>query len=133
MDDVVEFLASEPTVPSAEEETVEQDETEPVDRWVEGEESVSNFFVDEWADAGADVTERFEAVHGPEWDQLGEHNVEEAMSRRLLTIGPEDSIADAARKMEQEAVHRLLVMDGDTLFGILTTTDVTRAVAQSQA
>lgn len=133
LDDVLSFLASQPTVPSAEDETVEQDETEPVERWSEGDEALSTFFVDEWADAGADVAERFEAVNTPEWDLLGGHTVEEAMTRRLLSVGPEASLAEAARTMEREGVHRLLVMDGDALLGILTTVDVTRAVARSQA
>lgn len=133
MDDVVGFLASQPTVPAASQETVEQGETEPVDQWEEGDESVSAFFVEEWADAGADVAERFATVTAPEWDLLGEHPVEEVMSRRLLTVTPDSSIAEAARIMEREKVHRLLVMDGESLHGILSTSDVTRAVAESRA
>jgi CBS domain-containing protein len=35
--------------------------------------------------------------------------------------------------MEQAQVHRLLVMDGGSLLGIITTSDVTRAVAESRA
>lgn len=133
MDDVLAFLASQPTVPSAFEDTVEQGESEPVEQWSEGQEAVSAWFVDEWADAGADIAERFAAVSAPEWDLLGEHLVEEAMSRRLLTVTPEASLVEAARILAHEKVHRLLVMKGDDLHGILTTTDVTRAVAQAKA
>ena len=133
MDDVLGFLASQPTVPSVSEESVEQGDTVPVDQWEEGDESVSAFFADKWADAGADVAERFETVSAPEWDLLGEHPVEEVMTRRLLTVGPDESIVEAARIMEREDVHRLLVMDGDDLYGILTTSDVTRAVAEARA
>jgi predicted transcriptional regulator len=89
--------------------------------------------VDTWDDAGADVAERFDTADSPEWDLLGEHTVEEAMSRRIIAVGHEESVAEAARKMEQAQVHRLLVMEGSSLLGIITTSDVTRAVAESRA
>lgn len=133
VDDVLNFLASQPTVPKAEEGKVEQDEDLPVDQWSEGDEPPSAFFVDTWDNAGGDVAERFDTADSPEWDLLGEHTVEEAMSRRIVAVGHEESVAEAARKMEQAQVHRLLVMDGGSLLGIITTSDVTRAVAESRA
>ena len=77
--------------------------------------------------------ERTTSLGGPEWDLMGEHTVEEVMSRRLLTIGPEEPVEEAARRMDQAEVHRLVVTgEHDRLLGIITTSDITRAVAQGR-
>lgn len=135
LDDIISFQASLPVVPTSTESEEpswdEEPEPEP-EAQVEGEPGGA-FFLDSWADVGADVAERFAAVRGPEWDLLGEHTVAEAMSRRLATIGAEDPVEEAARRMVAANIHRLLVLDGDRLCGIITTTDITRAVAEGRA
>jgi len=132
LDDITSFQASLAPVPTDGAEEIGWDE-EPPPGAVEGEDAAGAYFEDLWADAGADVVERTEAVRGPEWDLLGEHTVAEAMSRRLWTIGPEQTIRAAARRMRQRDIHRLLVMEGPRLVGIVTTSDVTRAVAEGKA
>jgi CBS domain-containing protein len=131
--DIVEFEADEPGVPShrpdlagpfeedASEEPELPEEQEPYSRW----------FVDMWEDAGADLTTRFEA-RGPEWDSLDDHTVEEVMSRTVLSVPPDAEVREAAELMEKRSVHRLLVMNGDELVGILSAWDIVRAVAQGQ-
>ncbi len=47
--------------------------------------------------------------------------------RRLLSAGP---VRDAARQMLHCNVHRLLVIQGDDLLGVVSTSDVVRAVAE---
>jgi CBS domain-containing protein len=131
-DDVLSFLASEPVVPRVREEEQEYEaepEEEPAE---EGVEAPAAFFADTWSDAGAEAVERFEALESPEWDLLGEHVVAEAMTRRLLRIGPDQEVSKAAKVMHDERVHRLLVMDGKDLFGIVTATDVMNAVAEGR-
>ncbi|MBK6519438.1 MAG: CBS domain-containing protein [Polyangiaceae bacterium] len=56
--------------------------------------------------------------------------VADVMSRRLLTVGPDATLLDAARMMAKHRVHRVLVVD-DTLklHGILSALDVVAAVA----
>jgi CBS domain-containing protein len=51
------------------------------------------------------------------------------MSRDLLIIDPEERVAEAARRMAGRGVGAVLVMDGDSLQGILTERDVLKAVA----
>jgi CBS domain-containing protein len=129
LDDVISFQASQPVVPTeGSPEIVWEEEPEP--GLVEGEESDSVYFLDSWADAGADLAERFASIRGPEWDFLGEHTVAEAMSRRLRTVAPEETVEEAARRMTAARVHRLLVLDRGKLCGIITASDVTRAVAE---
>ena len=50
------------------------------------------------------------------------------MSRDLLTVGADERIADAARRMVARGVGAVLVMDGERLAGILTERDVLKAV-----
>ncbi|MFM1872098.1 MAG: hypothetical protein RL398_1520 [Planctomycetota bacterium] len=61
---------------------------------------------------------------------LAEIEVASAMSRRITTIRPGAGLADALAAMQQVAVHRLPVVDGDgKLVGIITTNDLLRAAA----
>lgn len=130
-DDVLSFLASQPGVPTTRPTDSEYD-FEPVGEWVEDAEAPGAWFFDAWSDAGADAAERLRTVSSPEWDLLAEHVVGEAMSRTVVSVGPGEDLAAAARRMEGAGVHRLLVLDGGALVGILTTSDVTRAVARQR-
>jgi CBS domain-containing protein len=57
------------------------------------------------------------------------HVAEEVMTRRLLTVGPEAPVAEVARLMLEENVHRLLVVRDGELAGVITTRDLIRLVA----
>jgi len=131
LDDIVSFQASLPAVPTEDSEEQSWD-GEPRRGSVEGDEAVATYYVDLWPDTGAELPERAAALRGPEWDQLSEHVVEEAMSRRLWTISSDDAIDAAARKMQELDIHRLLVIDEGRLSGIVTVSDVTRAVAEGR-
>lgn len=129
MSDILSFQASVPVVPALGPERTEW-ELEASEEWREGDEAPAAFFTDLWADAGGDVVERFEETGSPEWDMLAEHTVAEAMSRRVITVGPDATAAAAARLMTQLQIHRLLVLDQGKLCGVLTAMDVVRAVGQ---
>lgn len=51
------------------------------------------------------------------------------MSRDLLTVGPDDRLGDAAKRMVARGVGAVLAMDGARLAGILTERDLLKAVA----
>lgn len=126
--DILSFEASTPGVPAGDEGRGEGELEQPED-WQEGDDAPAAFFTDVWPDAGADVLERFEETHSPEWDLLAEHTVAEAMTRRVTAVGPEKSVRAAARLMTRLEIHRLLVMDGGKLLGVLSASDIVRAVA----
>jgi CBS domain-containing protein len=130
--DLLSFQASNPCVPSGHPEEVEQGEIEPTGEWEEGLEAPAAYFSELWEDAGADVLERLEETEGPEWDALQEHTTAEVMSRSICSVGPETGIAEAAGFMLTAGIHRLLVVEGEKLLGILTTMDIVRAVAAHQ-
>jgi CBS domain-containing protein len=61
---------------------------------------------------------------------MGDGTVAEWMTTDLVTVKPTDSIRDAARKMVEHRVHRVLALENGKLKGILTTTDFVRFVAE---
>jgi CBS domain-containing protein len=91
------------------------------------------FFARLWPDAAVDVNERFgsERRRDPvaSGSLLDAHVVSHAMSRRVLHVHPQASIAQAAERMAAASVHRLLVIDAGGLVGIVTTSDIARWLA----
>lgn len=128
--DLLEFDAESSGVPRRREEQAEWGGFEEPEEWREGEESPSAFFADLWSDAGAEVGTRLDESDGPEWNVLEEHTVGEVMTRTLCALPSTASARDAARYMLRAGVHRILVMDDATLVGVVTTTDIVKAVAQ---
>lgn len=129
--DIVAFEALTPGVPR---------ERDDEDVWVEPEPIIlddtdtptSAFFADLWEDAGADVAERFRATDSPEWDVLAEHTVDEAMSPGVFAVQLTTSVEAAAEFMKMTGTHRVMVIHGNQLVGIVTTMDITRAVAEQR-
>lgn len=132
--DVVGFAGTLPGVPTerhGQEEWGEWDQTEESEAEVEREDiPPASFFTEMWDDAGAEVDERFGESEGPEWNILEEHTVAEAMTRAVYSRSPETPVVTASDEMSRLRVHRVLVMDGEQLLGIVSTSDVTRAVGE---
>lgn len=61
---------------------------------------------------------------------LEDITVDEVMTRKVQSLPPDCSVEEAARMMMEKQIHRVLVMDGDTLLGIVSTSDVAKAVAE---
>jgi CBS domain-containing protein len=57
--------------------------------------------------------------------------VQELMTPRPFTIGAHASVHEAAQQMLYAEVHRLFVTDGDQVVGVISTTDIVRAVANA--
>lgn len=127
--DLAEFAATEPGVPTEQPDHAEWGEwDEPVDL-PEGEEPPSRYFQQLWDDAGAEVTERMETTGGPEWNALEAHVVGEAMTRDVRYLHPDTSVEEAAQVMRAASIHRVLVMDGGELLGVVSARDIADAVA----
>jgi CBS domain-containing protein len=129
--DLLEFATAAAPGPAYRDEQAQAELAEP-DEWEEGDEPPSTYFSEGWPDAGAEVTERIEHPQGPEWDALAGHTVAEVMTRSLCSVGPDDPVGVAAGYLLRAGVHRVLVVDGRRLLGILTTTDFVRAVAEER-
>ena len=55
--------------------------------------------------------------------------VRDLMTPRPVTIAPEASVMEAAQQMLYADVHRLFVVDQEQVVGVISTTDIMRAVA----
>lgn len=74
------------------------------------------------------------------YDDLGELPADESMvrldslmSRNVLAVAPDDPLAKAARLMRQHGVHRLLVVENETLRGLVSSLDLLVALEEAPA
>ena len=128
--DIIRFVADEPGVPVERSHSLETGEWPGVEPWDEGAEAPGAYFADLWDDAGADVRARMGSPDGPEWNVLEEHTVAELMTRTVTALGREASVREAAELMLKAHVHRILVIEDGRLVGLVSTTDVLKAVSQ---
>jgi Predicted transcriptional regulator, contains C-terminal CBS domains len=61
---------------------------------------------------------------------LEDVTVDEVMTRKIQALRPDIPVDEAAAFMGKKQIHRVLVMEGDVLLGIVSTSDVAKAVAQ---
>jgi len=127
MTDLLQFAASLPDPPV--DRRIEMSWEEPEPRSTGDEDADAAFYAELWSDAGAEAVEQFTAVDGPEWNVLEEHIVSEIMTRDVRSLTPDTGVLQAAAVMTAERIHRVLVMDGEELAGIVTLTDIARAAA----
>lgn len=79
----------------------------------------------------AGVISRFDLIHHRRLHNPVDATCADVMTRRPVTVAPGASLRDAAARMLEHRIHRVFVLDGDRLVGVLTTTDLTRAVGDS--
>lgn len=126
--DVLAFASSTPGVPVDRSESyVDWGEIDSAD---EEEESPPAYFASLWSDSEAALVERINGPTSPEWDILEEHSVDEVMTRRIITMPVDTVLSDAADRMIEAGIHRLLVTEGDRLVGLVSSTDFVRAIAK---
>lgn len=73
--------------------------------------------------------QRARTTHG---DLLDETTVEQVMTRKLWALDPEADVAFAAQVMARNGIHRVMVASNGRLAGVVSTTDITRAVADGR-
>jgi CBS domain-containing protein len=57
-------------------------------------------------------------------EEVGMIRVSEVMAKNVFTVGPEDTIEDAASIMIRQRINRLPVLEDDKLVGIVTRGDI---------
>lgn len=97
-----------------------------------GESSPTEFFVEGWGPWEADALAWMRGARESKWDLLDEHTVEEIMTRDVISRPSSTTVRQAAGYMLESGVHRLLVIDDGRLQGIVTNTDIVRAVAEGR-
>jgi CBS domain-containing protein len=76
-------------------------------------------------------------IHPDNWEVMriepeDDRRVRDLMSTGVITVQPDTPIEELARIMYTNRIHRLLVLEGDLLAGIVTTMDLLRAVMEKQ-
>lgn len=125
MGDIIDFTTTAP------EESVGDAGRESADQRVEAEQedaAAASFYMD-LADDSADVDDRMQEPEFAERRLYDEHVVEEAMSTNPIGVSPNDSVIDAATVMRRRGIHRVLVLEGGKLEGIVSAMDIVRALA----
>jgi CBS domain-containing protein len=137
--DLLSFASTLRNVPTQRDNTLEADEWVEPDAEDEEEEyddedvaGSSAFFSDVWDDGGANVSERMVTIEIPTENSLEEHDVSEMMTRELWTLSSDAHATDAADLMRQHGIHRVLVVDGKKLVGIVSALDIAKAVAEGR-
>jgi CBS domain-containing protein len=92
----------------------------------------SEYFSEAWDGAEAEALEWMKSSQARELDLLDEYTVSDVMTREVIGLPSKTTLKQAAAYMLESAVHRLLVIDGGELRGIVTTTDIVRAVAEGR-
>jgi CBS domain-containing protein len=90
------------------------------------------WFATLWENSESEMSARVARSDTPARDPLDEHTVGDVMTRVVFQVEPDASLAEAARIMAKERIHRLLVTDEGGPVGILTAWDIVRAVARGK-
>jgi len=59
----------------------------------------------------------------PVWDE-DVRQVGDIMTEDVLTVGPKTPLAEIAERMARDRIHRVVVMDGDRMLGLVTSIDL---------
>jgi CBS domain-containing protein len=91
------------------------------------------YFTELWDDAGGSAAERVVTPAGAEWNALEQHTVSEAMTRApVYALTPDTLVSVTADHMRRAKIHRVLVMSGKRLVGLVSSSDITAAVADGK-
>ena len=64
--------------------------------------------------------------------RLGDVTAADAMTGALVTVSPDTPVAEVARLMRAQRIHRVLVIDDGELLGVITTFDLLAALEASE-
>ena len=74
-------------------------------------------------------------VRDDEWSEIPDDlqglTAADAMTRELVTIGPDAPVAEVAQMMLKHHIHRVLVVDDNTLLGVISSYDLMRVLGNS--
>lgn len=76
-------------------------------------------------------------LHADNWEVMriepeDDRRVRDLMSTGVITVQPDTPIDELARTMFTNRIHRLIVLAGEQLVGIVTTMDILRAVMEKK-
>ncbi len=72
------------------------------------------------------------AVEDYDPEALSQEQVETWMTPRLVSVTRDTSVAEICALMSREAIHRVFVVDGGRLEGVVSSFDIVRAIGESE-
>lgn len=78
------------------------------------------------------ITDRDCVIRGLAERKSGSTAVEEIMTKDIISVSPDTSVEDAANRMAEKQIRRLLVVDGGNLVGIVAMKDLASHSSTSQ-
>ena len=60
---------------------------------------------------------------------MKQHTVADIMIRDVVRVSPDETIANILKRIEQQKIHHIVVMDQDKLTGVISDRDVLKAVS----
>jgi CBS domain-containing protein len=87
-------------------------------------------FLDRPGTGEIDALEWIRAARRDDWSLLDEYTVSDVMTPQVMSQPSHTTVKDAASYMLEAGIRRVLVIDDGELRGIVTTTDIVRAVAE---
>ncbi len=66
----------------------------------------------------------FSSVSAEFYERLAAHTVADFMTRSVVSVAPEASLAEVARTLRSHDIHRVLVLEKGVLVGLITTLDL---------
>lgn len=94
-------------------------------------ETLSDYYADPSGSASGPV-ESFEAIGERVGTRIERLRVKDVMIHDLITVSPEDPLRDVAATLLARRVHRLPVVEGGRLVGIVTSMDLVRLIAEER-
>lgn len=91
--------------------------------------STTEYFAETQEPSEIEAFEWMKATGGEDWSLLDEYTVADVMTRDVMSQASDTPVQAAARYMLEHQIHRVLVVDQGQVRGIVTTTDIVRAVA----
>ncbi len=93
---------------------------------------LSHYYAELGGSEAEELLETFERVSAPGGKRVEELRVEDVMTRRVISVAPDDPLEAVARTLVDHGVHRALVIDDGILVGIVSSLDVVRLVAHGR-
>ena len=122
--DLLEFASTNETRASFDDRRKEDDDAEPAD-----DPSALYFREAMSEEPGSEYSEPLPLPDDIIPPLFSTNTVADVMTREVVSMAPDAFLTDAAQCMWKADVHHLMVLDGGRLAGIVSTSDVSRAVA----
>ena len=136
MTDIVGFIIGTPEHSADDEQETAVETWEGVEELDDDEDaeeirllSMSEEVWDDWSKPA----QKSEAAFPERTSILDKETVEEIMNPEVISISPDAPVKAAATMMRKHGIHRVVVMTGTALVGIVSAMDIARAVSRGAA